>query len=264
MAVTIKPINDKVVVKEILTKTSLFKTPKVENSGDGMIKQYEPKPYALGEVLAVGEPLYKNPNDVSTLKQQVKPGMIVAFDKGYGQTVTVGEEVFQMVSSWNICAVIEGVDIKTLQESENIKLEELIRDFAGRESAEGLIEIEIQPVRIWEGLSANAMKHMTESALNSISAKSEIPPYEAVKITGESVGGVIVGGKFREANDIPINTKMFPLAEPCKILVPFKETIKKVGKKFVLFSKDGMKELGTHDTYADALAQEQAIIANKK
>jgi hypothetical protein len=41
------------------------------------------------------------------------------------------------------------------------------------------------------------------------------------------------------------------------------KVIRKEGDKFVLYSKDGKKRLGTHDTRAKALAQERAIYANK-
>lgn len=39
--------------------------------------------------------------------------------------------------------------------------------------------------------------------------------------------------------------------------------IKKSGKKWVLWTKDGKRKLGTHATRAEALAQERAIMANK-
>lgn len=39
--------------------------------------------------------------------------------------------------------------------------------------------------------------------------------------------------------------------------------IKKVGSKYVLYTKDGKKKLGSHKTKAEALAQERAIYANK-
>lgn len=43
-----------------------------------------------------------------------------------------------------------------------------------------------------------------------------------------------------------------------------KETvIKKSGKKWILYTKDGKRKLGTHDTREEALAQERAIMANK-
>lgn len=40
--------------------------------------------------------------------------------------------------------------------------------------------------------------------------------------------------------------------------------IKKSGKKFILYTKDGKKKLGTHPTRESALAQERAIFANKE
>lgn len=39
--------------------------------------------------------------------------------------------------------------------------------------------------------------------------------------------------------------------------------IKKSGKKWILYTKDGKRKLGTHDTREEALAQERAIMANK-
>lgn len=39
--------------------------------------------------------------------------------------------------------------------------------------------------------------------------------------------------------------------------------IRKLSGKFVLFSKDGKRKLGTHDTREKALAQERAILAAK-
>jgi hypothetical protein len=42
------------------------------------------------------------------------------------------------------------------------------------------------------------------------------------------------------------------------------KTIKKEGNKWVLYTKDGKRKLGTHDSREDALAQERAIEANKK
>jgi hypothetical protein len=40
--------------------------------------------------------------------------------------------------------------------------------------------------------------------------------------------------------------------------------IRKEGNKYVLYSKDGKKKLGTHDSKAKAEAQERAIYASKK
>jgi len=40
--------------------------------------------------------------------------------------------------------------------------------------------------------------------------------------------------------------------------------IKKRGRKWVLYSKDGRRILGEHDTYRQALAQERAIMAKSK
>ena len=45
---------------------------------------------------------------------------------------------------------------------------------------------------------------------------------------------------------------------------PIAKTIREEDGKFVLYSQDGEKKLGTHDTKADAEAQEQAIEANKR
>ena len=42
------------------------------------------------------------------------------------------------------------------------------------------------------------------------------------------------------------------------------EVIKKEGNKWVLYSKDGSKVLGRHDTKEDAKKQEAAIKINKK
>lgn len=39
--------------------------------------------------------------------------------------------------------------------------------------------------------------------------------------------------------------------------------IKQVGKKWVLFTKDGSRRLGTHDSKVDAQAQEAAIEISK-
>lgn len=39
--------------------------------------------------------------------------------------------------------------------------------------------------------------------------------------------------------------------------------IRKVGDKYVLFTKDGKKRLGTHPTRAKAEAQERAVEASK-
>lgn len=39
--------------------------------------------------------------------------------------------------------------------------------------------------------------------------------------------------------------------------------IKKSGKKWILYTKDGKRKLGTHDTREEAVAQERAIVANK-
>ena len=39
--------------------------------------------------------------------------------------------------------------------------------------------------------------------------------------------------------------------------------IKKVGSKYVLFTKDGSRRLGSHSSYAKAAAQEAAIKASK-
>jgi hypothetical protein len=39
--------------------------------------------------------------------------------------------------------------------------------------------------------------------------------------------------------------------------------IKKVGKKWVLYTKDGKRRLGTHSTRAKAAAQERAVKASK-
>ncbi len=39
--------------------------------------------------------------------------------------------------------------------------------------------------------------------------------------------------------------------------------IKRVGKKWVLYTRDGSKVLGKHDTRREALAQERAIEINK-
>lgn len=41
-------------------------------------------------------------------------------------------------------------------------------------------------------------------------------------------------------------------------------TIRKQGSKYKLYTKDGSKVLGTHDTKEEALAQERAIMASKK
>jgi hypothetical protein len=41
------------------------------------------------------------------------------------------------------------------------------------------------------------------------------------------------------------------------------KTIKPEGDKYVLYSKDGKRRLGTHDTKEQAEAQERAIYANK-
>ena len=40
--------------------------------------------------------------------------------------------------------------------------------------------------------------------------------------------------------------------------------IKQVGKKWVLFTKDGSRKLGTHDSKVDAQAQEAAIEISKR
>jgi len=40
--------------------------------------------------------------------------------------------------------------------------------------------------------------------------------------------------------------------------------IKKRGRKWVLYSKDGRRILGEHDTYWQALAQERVIMAKSK
>ena len=47
-------------------------------------------------------------------------------------------------------------------------------------------------------------------------------------------------------------------------LVEVQKIIKKEGKKFVLYSKDGKKKLGTHDSYGKAMAQERAIREDQK
>lgn len=39
--------------------------------------------------------------------------------------------------------------------------------------------------------------------------------------------------------------------------------IKKSGNKWILYTKDGKRKLGTHATRAEALAQEKAVHANK-
>jgi len=56
--------------------------------------------------------------------------------------------------------------------------------------------------------------------------------------------------------------------EKLKALIGFEveetKTIKKEDGKWVLYTKDGKRKLGTHDTRAEAVAQEQAIEANKK
>lgn len=39
--------------------------------------------------------------------------------------------------------------------------------------------------------------------------------------------------------------------------------IKKSGSRWILYSKDGKRKLGTHATRGEALAQERAIMANK-
>ena len=41
--------------------------------------------------------------------------------------------------------------------------------------------------------------------------------------------------------------------------------IKKVGKRWALFTKDGKRKLGTHDTREEAVAQERAVhLAERK
>ena len=40
--------------------------------------------------------------------------------------------------------------------------------------------------------------------------------------------------------------------------------IKKVGGKYVLYTKDGKRRLGTHSSYREAAAQESAIKHSKK
>ena len=39
--------------------------------------------------------------------------------------------------------------------------------------------------------------------------------------------------------------------------------IKKSGNRWILYSKDGKRKLGTHATREEAVAQERAIMANK-
>lgn len=39
--------------------------------------------------------------------------------------------------------------------------------------------------------------------------------------------------------------------------------IKKSGNKWILYTKDGKRKLGTHSTRAEALAQEKAVHANR-
>lgn len=41
------------------------------------------------------------------------------------------------------------------------------------------------------------------------------------------------------------------------------EIIRKSGDKWILYTHDGKKKIGTHDSYASALAQEKAIQAHK-
>jgi len=41
------------------------------------------------------------------------------------------------------------------------------------------------------------------------------------------------------------------------------ETIRKCGSKWCLYTKDGSKILGKHDTKKDAIGQERAIYANE-
>jgi len=262
MAITIKPINDKVVVREIKVKNDPIRQPVIENTG-----KIASKEYALGEVVTVGEPLYKNSGEVSTLSQKLKPGDIIAFEKWNTQAITVGEESFLMVSAYNVCAQIEGMDAKAMQEADNIVFDQLLGFKAKESITENVepIEISIQPFRVWEGIPANAMKHMTESALQALDIKPRIPAYEVIALTiPGKIKGVIDGGTFRENWEVPAYSKMFPHIPPVSVIVPMRETIKKIGDKFILYTKDGTKKLGEHDTLQDALNQEKAIEANKK
>jgi len=49
-----------------------------------------------------------------------------------------------------------------------------------------------------------------------------------------------------------------------KLVIPMKETIKKIGNKYVVYPKNGGKRLGTHSTLSSAKKQLSAIEINKK
>lgn len=65
-------------------------------------------------------------------------------------------------------------------------------------------------------------------------------------------------------NSLSLEEDSKSLWDKVKSLILHEEkVIKKEGGKWVLYSKDGKKKLGTHETRADAVAQERAIEANK-
>lgn len=291
MPAEIRPMNDRIVVKPVELKNKPVKSPAIENPPYGEVRS--PGEYGgqilTGEVISVGQPLYKRTDEIYNLPNILKPGDIIAFKQYSATEIIIGEEKYWVVAPYGIEAIITGITKDSLKESLQINP----MNFDGKEP---IIQGEVTLVNIWRGLPQTALSHSTESALKTlgIKPKSLVP---GLIFHSAGMAESFIDGKYSLEYQPAADEKVFPaasgkflrlheaksLAGNAQIIaikfdslperngiydissagIAMRETIKKEGDKYVLYSADGKKKLGTHETMMQALAQERAIKMNE-